>query len=229
MVCSIDLENNLDSRPAALQLRNSLLDYTASDKFQPQTEVSASDIRSLLFDTRIMRQLGATAELDGQNANAIIDGDPNTFWSSADTRGNGPKYPHALTVHFPQPVVMDGLVLMPRQNHREHQGDIRDYKIESSDDGTNWQEIASGQLASTFDPQTIRFSQTITAKRLKLTALSGFGNDSTAALAELAVIYAGPKIADTSSGNVEYQGVRTASPDIDAGTDVSNKPPSLPR
>lgn len=225
MVCSIDLENNLDSRPAALQLRNSLLEYTASDKFQPQTEVSASDIRSLLFDTRIMRQLGATVEADSQNANAIIDGDPNTFWSSADARGNGPKYPHALTVHFPQPVAMDGLVLMPRQNHREHQGDIHDYTIQASDDGTNWQEIASGQLASTFDPQQIHFPQTVTAKHLKLTALAGFGNDTSAALAELAVIYAGPKIADTSSGNVEYQGVRTASPDIDAGTDVSNKPP----
>ena len=60
---------------------------------------------------------------------------------------------------------------------------------------------------------------------MKFTALSGFGDDTSAALAELAVIYAGPKIADTSSGNVEYQKVRTASPDIDAGTDVSNKPP----
>ena len=221
MVCSIDL----DSRPGAQQLRRALLDYMTGGKFDPQVAVSAADIRSLLFDTRIMRQLGATAELDGQNANAIIDGDPNTFWSSADTRGNGPKYPHELTVHFPQPVAMDGLVLMPRQNHREHQGDIHDYTIQASGDGIQWREIAQGQLASTFDPQQIRFSQTVTAKHLKLTALSGFGNDTSAALAELAVIYAGPKIADTSAGNVEYQGVRTASPDIDAGTDVSNKPP----
>jgi len=130
-----------------------------------------------------------------------------------------------LTVHFPAPVAMNGLVLMPRQNHRDHQGDIRDYAIQVSDDGNQWREITHGQLASTFDPQQIRFPQTITAKQLKLTAFSGFGNDSTASLAELAVIYAGPKIADNSSGNVEYQGVRTASPDIDAGTDVSNKPP----
>jgi hypothetical protein len=120
---------------------------------------------------------------------------------------------------------MNGLVLMPRQNHREHQGDIREYTLQASDDGNQWREVERGQLASTWNPQQIRFSQTVTAKHLKLTALSGFGDDTSAALAELAVIYAGPKIADISSENVEYQGVRTASPDIDAGADVSNKPP----
>jgi hypothetical protein len=124
---------------------------------------------------------------------------------------------------------MNGLVLMPRQNQREHQGDIHDYTIQASDDGNQWREVEHGQLASTGNPQQIRFSQAVTAKHLKFTALSGFGNDTSAALAELAVIYAGPKIADTSSGNVEYQGVRTASPDIDAGTDVSNKPPKSSR
>ena len=120
---------------------------------------------------------------------------------------------------------MTGLVLMPRQNHREHQGDIGEFKLERSDNGTNWLEISRGQLASTWDPQTIPFPQTITAKHLKLTALSGFGSDNSASLAELAVIYAGPRIADTGPGNIEYQKVRTASPDIDAGTDTTNKPP----
>jgi hypothetical protein len=225
MVCSADLESSLDSRPVARQLRRSLLDYMAGGKYDPPVVVSAADIGSLLFDTRIMRRLGATAEGDGQNANAIIDGDPNTYWLSGDARGNGSKYPHDLTVHFPAPVAMNGLVLMPRQNHREHQGDIREYTLQASDDGNQWREVERGQLASTWNPQQIRFSQTVTAKHLKLTALSGFGDDTSAALAELAVIYAGPKIADISSENVEYQGVRTASPDIDAGADVSNKPP----
>jgi hypothetical protein len=229
MVCSADLVSSLDTRPVARQLRRSLLDYMAGGKFDPQVAVSAADIGSLLFDTRIMRQLGATVELDGQNANAIVDGDPNTYSLSGDARGNGPKHPHEIQISFPQPVAMNGLVLMPRQNQREHQGDIHDYTIQASDDGNQWREVEHGQLASTGNPQQIRFSQAVTAKHLKFTALSGFGNDTSAALAELAVIYAGPKIADTSSGNVEYQGVRTASPDIDAGTDVSNKPPKSSR
>jgi beta-galactosidase len=213
LVCSIDL----DSRPGAQQLRRSLLDYMAGKKFAPQTEISLADFAGLHFDTRIMHKLGATAEADGQNANAILDGDPNTFWSSADARGNGPKHPHEIIVRFKSPTAMDGLVLMPRQNHREHQGDIRDYTIETSDDGTNWQQVISGQLPSTFDPLKVLFGKTITTKQFKLTALSGFGTDNSAALAELAVIYAGPKLADDNSGSIEYQRVRTASPDIDAG------------
>lgn len=223
LVCSIDLNGN--SSPVAQQLRRSLLDYAAGEHFQPQTEISPADFASLHFDNRIMRELGATAEVDDRKADALLDGDPNTFWSSADARGRGPQYPHTITVHFPQSVAMNGLVLMPRQNQREHQGDIHAYILQASDDGKQWREITRGQLASTWDPQQIRFPQTITARELKLTGLSGFGTDTSAALAELAVIYTGPKIAETGSGTIEYQHVRTASPDIDAGGDESNKPP----
>jgi hypothetical protein len=164
-----------------------------------------------------MHQLGATALADGRPAREIVDGDPNTFWSSADARGNGPKPPHEIQISFRQPTAMSGLLLISRQNQREHQGDIRDFKLSMSDDATNWQEITSGQLASTFDEQKIMFGKTLTTKYLKFTGLSGFGTDHSAALAELAVIYAGPKLAEENSGNVEYKNVRTASPDIDAG------------
>jgi hypothetical protein len=130
-----------------------------------------------------------------------------------------------VTIHFPQPVAMNGLILMSRQNHREHQGDIREYTLQTSDNGEQWRDVTHGQLSSTWDPQEIHFPETITAKHLKLTALSGFGNDTSAALAELAVIYVGPGIADAGAGNIEYQKARTASSDIDPGTDATNKPP----
>jgi hypothetical protein len=162
-----------------------------------------------------MRRLGAAATADGRRADELIDGDPNTFWSSADARGNGPKPPHEIVISFPEPVAMSGLVLMPRQNQREHQGDLREFSLALSNDRTNWQEVASGQLASTFDEQTILFPQA-TAKYVKLTGRSGFGTDRSAALAELAVIYTGPKLPETDS-TMEYKNIRTASPDIDAG------------
>ena len=215
LVCAADLSDG--SSPVAQQLRRSLLDYMAGDKFAPQTEIPIPDFEGLRFNTHIMGQLGATATADGRRANELIDGDPNTFWSSADTRGNGPKPPHDILVSFPQPVAMNGLIVMPRQNQREHQGDIREFTVAASDEGTNWQKVAGGQLASTFEEQRIPFGKTVTAKHLKLTALSGFGDDHSAALAELAVMYAGPKLAEVPPGNVEYKKVRTASPDIDAG------------
>jgi len=60
-------------------------------------------------------------------------------------------------------------------------------------------------------------------RHLKLTALSGFGTDPTAALAEVAVVYTGPKLAD-DHGTIEYRNIRTASPDIDAGGNAPAKP-----
>ena len=40
LVCSADLERDLDKRPAARQLRASLLHYMAGKDFQPKVEVS---------------------------------------------------------------------------------------------------------------------------------------------------------------------------------------------
>jgi len=114
-------------------------------------------------------------------------------------------------------VAMSGVLIMPRQNQREHQGDIREFSVATSDDGTHWQERARGHLASTFDEQQISFPQTATARYVKLIGLSGYGTDHSAALAEVAVRYAGPKLAEVPAGEVEYKIIRTASPDIDAG------------
>jgi hypothetical protein len=181
-------------------------------------------MRSVLFDTRIMRKLGAVAMADGLAANAI-DGDPNTFWLAG---GRGARYPHELTISFPAPVAMSGIVCMPRQNSRQHEGDVRQYLVQVSDDGQHWREVLRGELASTWNPQQVRFPQSVTARHLKFTALSGFGNDASTALAELAVTYAGPKLADNWPGTIEYQRVRSATPDVDEGTGVSVVPTSAP-
>ena len=219
LVCTADL----DSAPAGPQLRRSLLDYLAGDAFQPATAISPAEYASLFSDNLVMRKLGATATADGQPAQEILDGDPNTYWSSADSRGNGPQFPHEIQIHFPQPVALNGLLLMPRQNHREHQGDIRQFTLDASDDGLHWQALQSGQMASTFDPQTIPLEKTAATKHLKLTVTSGFGSDHSTALAELAIIYAGPPLPDVA-GQIHYQPVRTASPDIDAGDSPVKKP-----
>jgi hypothetical protein len=48
MVCSMDLKSDLDHRLVARQLRRSILDYMASDEFQPTIEVSVkSEVLSL--------------------------------------------------------------------------------------------------------------------------------------------------------------------------------------
>jgi beta-galactosidase len=225
MVASADIETNLNERIVARQLRRSLLDHMASSRFDPKVEVTPEQIESLFFDTRIMKRLGATATSAGDAANAI-DGDPNTFWIAGDLSAAA-RQNQELTITFPKAVSFSGLVIMPRQNGREHEGDIREYLIQISHDGTNWTEVKRGSLVSTFDPQRILFGRDLSAKFLRITSLSGFGSDKLSALADVAVIYTGPKLPEDET-DLEYKRNKAASPDIDEGVTPVDKKPKKP-
>ncbi len=216
LVSAFDL--SADS-PVARQLRRSLLDYAAGAAFQPKCQLAAADLRGLWFDTLVMRKLGAVATADSGVAAAAIDGDPNTYWlTEAPARNAVPSgHPHELTVRFPQPVEVTGVVLMNRQNDRDHQGDIAGYTLSASRDGQNWAEVARGQLGSTWRPQTIRLARPVTVTQLKLTALSGHGQDPGSSLAELAVLMTGTALPDNKEIRLDYRRVRSTSTDIDEG------------
>jgi hypothetical protein len=217
MVSTADLESRLDERVVARQLRKSVLDYMASAAFQPTTAVAPGELRAALFDTRVMKKLGARASGWPDAANTI-DGDPNTYALVKPGAGAARPQPE-LTVEFPQAVPFDGLVLMPRQNHRDHEGDVREWRIEASDDGQQWREVKRATLGSTFEPQKVLFERGVSARYLKLTALSGFGNDATSAIADVAIMYTGPAL-PTEANETEYQRSRSTSADVDeAGMD----------
>jgi hypothetical protein len=120
---------------------------------------------------------------------------------------------------------MSGIVLMPRQNHREHEGEIRDVAVQVSDDGNIWSDVARPTLASSFEPKRIVFSNKVTSSHLRIVSLSGFGTDKTTSLADVAVIYAGPKLNDKGEP-IEYQRNQSASPDIDEGPERAKPRPS---
>ena len=222
LVSAIDVTRPADPNPVLRQLRFSLLRYMSGDYFQPNVSVSREQIRRLFFDTAIMKRLGASAEVNGVPDNSGIDGDPNTFWLVGDQSGQV-REQVSIVISFPKSVAVSGLVLMPRQNHREHEGDIREYMVQVSDDGIEWRDAARGELVSTFAPQQIRFADTLTARQLRLVSLSGFGPDKTTSLAELAVIYAGPKLPGSDAGPIEYKRSRTATPEIDEGNGKPDK------
>lgn len=228
LVSAIDVSQPNDSNPVARQLKYSLMNYMASDCFQPRVAISPAQIRTLFFDTRIMKKLGATAQAGNEPAALLLDGDPNTFFLAGD-RNATTREPLEMVVTFPAPVTMSGLVLMPRQNHREHEGDIREYSVQVSDNGSEWREVQGGELGSTFAPQQIPFGGNVTTRYLKLVSLSGFGADKMTALAELAVMYAGPRLDDQGNPSMEYQRNRTATPEIDEGVDKRARPSPTPR
>lgn len=47
MVCSVDFRKDITKRPAAAQFRQSILEYMASDRFNPKREVSAETVNAL--------------------------------------------------------------------------------------------------------------------------------------------------------------------------------------
>jgi beta-galactosidase len=196
-----------------------------SAKFNPPVSITPENFRASLFDTRVMKKLGAKAVGAGDAANAI-DGDPNTFWLSGNQR-DAARQNQELIVSFPNAVSFSGLVIMPRQNHRDHEGDIREYSVQASDDGTNWRELKRGELVSTFDPQPINFGKNVSAKFIKIVSLSGFGADKTTAIADLAVIYTGARLPDDAD-DLEYKRVKSASTDIDEGVNPDDKKPKKP-
>jgi len=219
MVCSADLASGLDKRPVARQLRHSLLRYMSSERFDPTVEVSPAAIRSILFDNQVMSQLGAvaraTAETPGNPVAYAIDGNPNTYWLAAGGRDRQTRHPHELVIDFAEPVAMSGLLCMARQNHRAREGDIREFVVEISDDGEQWQEATRGELESTFEPQEIAFGRTVEARHLKLRALSGFGDDLACSLAELAILRPMHQEASAPGEATPYRKVETATEEIE--------------
>ena len=217
------MENDLETRIVARALRKSILDYMASAKFNPQVSISPENCRDILFPTRIMLRLGALTDVKEQVL--AFDGDPNTFWLAGDQKKE--RRDQEFSVYFPKTIPFSGLVIMPRQNHRDHEGDIREYTVSISNDGKTWAEIKRGEMVSTFDPQRILFGKTVNAKYLKLTSLSGFGSDKTTAIAELAIIYEGGKLPEDTK-DLEYKRVKSASTDIDEGVRDDDKKPKKP-
>ena len=223
LVSSADLENNLETRIVARQLRKSILDYMESQEFNPRVAVSPENFREILFDTRVMKKLGAKVLTNGNDAANAVDGDPNTFWIAGNQKDETRKN-QELTIEFSNAVSFDGLTIMPRQNHRDHEGDVREYLIQTSDDGANWKDLKRGVLVSTFEPQKITFGKNISAKFVKFVSLSGFGADKTTAIADLAINYTGKQL-PSDAEDLEYKRVKSASTDIDEVPNADDKKP----
>ena len=70
------------------------------------------------------------AKIDDDSLSACLDGNPQTF-----VRLTG-GYPYSFIIQTPQKHNISGILYVPRQNHREHEGELRSYLIEAWLDGT---------------------------------------------------------------------------------------------
>ena len=162
MMTSINLEQDT---PQAAALKKSILSYMKSDAFEPQGQVSWKQLSSLFEINDVMRELGA--KIDDDSLSACLDGNPQTF-----VRLTG-GYPYSFIIQTPQKHNIFGILYMPRQNHREHEGELRSYCIEAWVNDT-WKQVQKGKLSSSYEPKRIAFLQEVYTDRIRFTALDTF-------------------------------------------------------
>jgi F5/8 type C domain/Glycosyl hydrolases family 2, TIM barrel domain/Glycosyl hydrolases family 2, sugar binding domain/Glycosyl hydrolases family 2 len=189
LVCTLDLNRDLDQRPVARQLRQSLLEYAASPDFNPTTEIpldgNLPEFSRESTLARLTPKMSATSEHENFWAINAADNNPDTYWHS-NWNPPEPALPHSLVIELKQPLAVSGFIYTPRKDC-DH-GRIARYRIHSSDDGRNWKPVTEGVWENTERPQTVRLDVPITARLFKLESLQEVKNRNWTSAAEFDVI-----------------------------------------
>jgi hypothetical protein len=189
LVCSIDLRSNLDKRPAARQMLNSLLKYMDSAAFTPELSVNIEMVRSLLKKPSLLSNatvLMVDSEAVGYEGSNAIDGNPSTIWHT-EWESSAPQYPHHITIELQEQIEIKGLAYLPRQNMSN--GWIAEYEVYVSTDGKNWGDaVAAGTFKKGSSKKKVLFKKARKSRFIRFVAISGFDGQIFASVAELDVI-----------------------------------------
>jgi hypothetical protein len=189
LVCTLDLNRDLNQRPVARQLRRSLLAYAASPDFNPTTEIPLDGNLPAFSRESTLAPLAPkmTATTEHENFWAInaADNNPDTYWHS-NWNPPEPALPHSLVIELKQPLTVRGFIYTPRKDS-DH-GRIARYRILASNDGTSWNPIAEGTWENTDQTQTVHLQNPATARLFKLEALQEVQNRNWSSVAEFDVI-----------------------------------------
>ncbi|HOX38247.1 MAG TPA: discoidin domain-containing protein [Candidatus Brocadiia bacterium] len=184
LVCSLDLENNLEKRPAARQLLRSLLRYAASDAFNPADEIELARIAEIMREPDLSAVSTDSAAGGYPGANAV-DGDPKTIWHTP-WEGTAPDYPHEIVIKMRDTKRIRGIRLLPRQDVAN--GFIKDFQVFARAGVDGWGEpVFSGSMQRGPAAQELLFPSPVAARYVRFVALSGH-NDKFAAIAEIEII-----------------------------------------
>lgn len=171
---SSDLETKQEECPEKRQLLKSLLSYADSEEFCPKQEVRMEDFLKSFADTQVMKRLQVSARLleePSADLSAVLDGNPDTVFQM-----QGAGYPYTIEMSWQQKETLAGLIYMPVQNQRNHDGEIREYEVWYRKE-ENWCKIAEGEWESSFEPKRMFFEEQIETTGLRFVAKSGFRAD----------------------------------------------------
>ncbi len=187
LICSMNLDKDLKNRPAAGQLRYSILNYMAGKDFDPETQIPEEKVAGFfwqLSNTKLGTKIkSVSSEQKNYSRQYLIDGNSITYWSSQ----YNPKQdlPQSVVLELPKPTSLLGVRYLPRQDVAT--GRITKYAIHISSDGKQWGEpILEGKLPSSIELQELKFKHVLNARFIKFTALDAV--NGVAAIAELDLI-----------------------------------------
>ena len=180
-VCTLDIASDLAKRPAARQLRRSILDYMVSDGFAPAVEVSPERLASLFKTVRF--KVSAEDSHPSHPPEFAVDGDVNTYWHT-DWSVDGKHLPARLVVDLGKEAVVSGIRYTPRQD--SNRGRLERCLLEAGNDGKTWHGIGGERRFDDVQtPQLIKFEKPVKTRYLRVTVLSDHGQADHAAIAEI--------------------------------------------
>ncbi len=120
---------------------------------------------------------------DGSKA---IDNNPQTFWHT-DWSNARFGLPHFISVDLAGPMVIKGVVYLPRQESSN--GRITKYNLELSSDNIHWEKaVVEGTFPDNNKAQTVLFDHPRKVRYIKLTALKEANGQFYTSIAEIGVV-----------------------------------------
>lgn len=192
LVCSINLNQDLERNPVARQMLRSLLDYAAGPAFKPAVELTPEQVQTAVAARRAprirdLKAISVDSAQAGFEAENAVDGDAATMWHTSWNEPVAP-FPHYLQLELEKPLRLRGLTVLPRQDGN-HNGWIKDYEVYVSANGRDWgTPVAQGAFAASPELKGVNFPNPVSARFLKLVALSGHAPGPWAAVAEIELV-----------------------------------------
>ena len=115
-------------------------------------------------------------QADGSDPANVLDGDLDTMWHSNWNITSGE---HWLSLASETPMSVNGIVYTPRQTGTN--GNIQQYRIEVSTDGTTFKQVADGKLeVKGTDPITLSFDRQDNVRAVRLVWVKGLNGNAAA-------------------------------------------------
>lgn len=165
--------------------------YPLMDKkiwtYNPMTKAGGTEIYVPTKITASSEELTGEGPVNGR-ANAMIDGDNNTFWHSRWQSAPTGVMPYTIVLDVGSQTLTKGLYFVTRNSTNQIPKDIEVFKS-NTNNGSDWLSIGTNQIANLAGQRhNYNFPANHTARYFKIVIKNNWKNTNDAALAELNII-----------------------------------------